>query len=113
SAILVKLGSDVNARNEKGFTPLHDAARTNPDPEVISTLVELGADVNARGEKGITPLHLAAFHSSNPDIVLTLLELGADHQSWDLDGKTPWDLIQRNEKLKNTPAYWRLNDLRF
>ena len=36
---------------------------------------------------------------------------GADPKAKTADGKTAWDLIQDNEKLKNTDAYWRLNDL--
>ena len=28
-------------------------------------------------------------------------------------GDTPWDLARDNETLKDSDAYWRLNDLRF
>jgi len=63
--------------------------------------------------KGQTPLHLAARFSSNPEVVLTLLELGADSRARTNRGLTPWDLIRRNDKLRDTEAYWRLNDLRY
>ena len=41
------------------------------------------------------------------------LDAGADATAKDEWGKTAWDLIQDNEALKGSKAYWRLNDLRF
>jgi len=48
-------GADVNAKGEKGETPLHGAAFTGR-MEVIELLIENGADVNAKDEDGGTPL---------------------------------------------------------
>lgn len=109
----VKGGARVDARDKYGRTPLHLAASDNPNSKIIQALVRLGADINARDEDGLTPLHLAASVNSNPQVVLVLLDLGADPKARTSYGKTAWDLIQENPKLKNTPAYWRLNDLRF
>lgn len=103
----------MDARDENGLTPLHRAAAFNSNPEIIQALVRLGADINARNKYDWTPLHLAAFKNPNPQVVLVLLDLGADPKARTSDGKTAWDLIQKNPKLKNTPAYWKLNDLRF
>lgn len=93
--------------------PLHLAALANSNPKIIQALVRLGANINARDENGWTPLHLAAFKNPNPQVVLVLLDLGADPKARTSDGDTAWDLIQGNPELKNTPAYWKLNDLRF
>ena len=41
-------GADVNARGRFKETPLHDAARSNENPEVVQALLAAGADVNAR-----------------------------------------------------------------
>lgn len=109
----VKGGARVDARNEDGWTPLHRAAFLNPNPEIIQALVRLGANINARTKYDLTPLHLAAYSNSNPQVVLVLLDLGADPKARTSDGETAWDLIQENLGLKNTPAYWKLNDLRF
>lgn len=109
----VRGGADVNARDKDGVTPLHRAASNNGNPEVIRTLVQLGADVNARDKGGWTPLHMTAALSKKPEVVLVLLELGADPKARADAGETAWDLIQRNEALRNTPAYWKLNDLRW
>lgn len=109
----VRGGADVNARDKDGVTPLHRAAALNGNPEVIYTLIQLGADVNARDKNGWTPLHWAARFSKKPEVVLVLLKLGADPKARTDSGITAWDLIQENEALRNTPAYWKLNDLRW
>jgi ankyrin repeat protein len=41
------------------MTPLMDAARRNPNPEVISVLLKAGADVNTKDNEGKTALDYA------------------------------------------------------
>jgi hypothetical protein len=53
---LIELGVDVNAKDSRGYTPLHFAARTK-NPAVVKLLIEAGANVNAKDNEGITPLH--------------------------------------------------------
>ena len=48
-------GTDVNAKDEYGDTPLHDAAREG-DSEAVEILIANGADVNAINNRGKTPL---------------------------------------------------------
>jgi len=55
----------------------------------------------------------AARENENTEVVLALLDAGADATAKNGEGKTAWDLIQDNEALKGTKAYWRLNELRF
>jgi len=74
--------------------------------------LDAGADVNARSEGGETALMWAA-RDGTPEHLKVLLDAGADASIKDTDGKTVWDLAQDNEKLKDTDAYWMLNDLRF
>jgi hypothetical protein len=43
-----------------------------------------------------------------------LLDAGADAKARDESGRTPFDYArEKNEKLKNTDAYWRLNDAQY
>jgi len=57
--ILLKHGTDLNAkRASDGFTPLHLAVE-RATPEVIQALLERGADPLIRNAKRQTPLDLA------------------------------------------------------
>ncbi|MBC6417051.1 MAG: hypothetical protein GDA47_04480 [Rhodospirillales bacterium] len=42
-----------------------------------------------------------------------LLDAGADGSALDEEGRFPADLAKENEKLRNNPVYWRLNDARY
>ena len=51
-------GVGVNAKSERGRTPLHSAAREG-HKEVIELLIAKGADMNAKDDDGTTPLDMA------------------------------------------------------
>ncbi|MEJ2702299.1 MAG: transglutaminase domain-containing protein [Sedimentisphaerales bacterium] len=55
---LIQAGSDVDRKDEWGWTALYWAVRGN-QKEVVEFLIAKGANVNAKGEKGLTLLHLA------------------------------------------------------
>ena len=78
-------GHGVDARWD--WTPLHLAARNNPDEEVVRVLLEAGADANARAYYGQTPLILAA-GNANPAVTTLLLEAGADVNAREWMGRT-------------------------
>ena len=110
--VLIKAGADVNAKSNDGFTPLLTAAKDNKNPEVITILVEAEADVNAKNKDGKTPLMLAADYNTNPEaIITTLLQHGADPRIKDNTGKMAIDYARNNEKLKNTEALRRLEEV--
>ena len=48
-------GTDVNAKNDFGRTPLHEAA-SNGHKEIVELLISNGADVNAKSDIYGTPL---------------------------------------------------------
>jgi ankyrin repeat protein len=54
-------GTDVNAKNKYGWTPLHNAAGLNGHghKEIVELLIANGADVNAKDNVGKTPLDWA------------------------------------------------------
>lgn len=57
-ALLLRHGTDVNARNNVGRTALTWAAYVN-DAEIVALLTNAGADVNARDDKGETALTIS------------------------------------------------------
>jgi len=48
-------GAEVNARDGDGDTPLHNAARFNDNPAVITALLDAGAYAAARDDEGKIP----------------------------------------------------------
>ena len=55
--LAVELGGDVNAADQRGDTPLHDAARLGYNT-IVQFLADQGADVNAKNTREQTPLSL-------------------------------------------------------
>ena len=96
---LLEAGADPNAWATGfnvdwgwGWTPLHLAARSNPDPGVVGALLDAGADLDARGEErylvGYSPLHYAGANP-NPTVTAALLDAGADVHARSQRGRTP------------------------
>ena len=96
---LLEAGADPNAWATGfsadwgwGWTPLHLAARSNPDPEVARALLEAGADLAARSNEsyraGDSPLHYAG-ENANPDVAALLLDAGADVNALSAAHRTP------------------------
>lgn len=75
------------------YTPLHLAASTNPDPDVVRALVRHGAPIDAplvgSHERGYTPLLLALQMIRNPGVVRALVESGADVHLGPTHGNVP------------------------
>ena len=82
-------GTDVNAKNDRGRTPLHDAAEEG-QKEIAEMFIAAGADVNAKNNLGGTSLHEAAA-SGHKEIVEVLVTNGADLNA-NIGGWTPLHL---------------------
>ena len=93
--------NDPNARDDKGWSPLHLAAMFSKEPTVVATLAKGGAEPNARDGEDRTPLHLAAVFGESPAIVTALIKAGADADALDGKGRTP---LQLAEKFSEMPA---------
>jgi ankyrin repeat protein len=56
--LLLKAGGDINAKDPRGLTPLHEAARWGWN-DVVQFLVDNGADLTAKDNRGNTPVDSA------------------------------------------------------
>ncbi|KAJ3067171.1 hypothetical protein HDU99_003608 [Rhizoclosmatium hyalinum] len=75
--LFIKLGGNVNHKDEFGNTPLHVAV-LELNPNIISLLVKNGADVNIACKKGSKPADLLeSTMQSTTDFLLTF---GMDHK---------------------------------
>ena len=100
---MLDTGTDVNAENPHGWTPLLSACE-HEQPDIIRLLIARGADINYADSNGWTPLHNAidvaidgTIQTRAPEIdwqcVGLLLELGADPTLKCKRGKTPFNII--------------------
>ena len=116
-------GTDVNAKDDEGMTPLHLAAHAD-HKKIVELLIAKGADVNAKDNMGFTPLMVRStkeigelliakgadvnakndsgrtcLHSSDKEFAELLIAKGADVNAKDKDDETPLDwCIKRGNK---------------
>ena len=109
---LINAGADVNAIGEFGTTPLVLAV-TFRETDVLEILLESGVDVNTKDSFGLTPLMFAAAKSEDPGVIRVLLNAGANGKIVCNDDKTAFDYARENPAIRNSDAYWLLNDARF
>ncbi|RYP68710.1 hypothetical protein DL771_006511 [Monosporascus sp. 5C6A] len=75
----VEMGTNIEADDHDGRTPLHRAAEMGREADVRA-LVHLGADKDAKDRYGKTPLYIAA-ENGHKAIVRTLVELETDKEA--------------------------------
>jgi len=76
-------GTDVNAKDDIGLTPLHYAATK----EVAELLIAKGADVNAKSKVGVTPLDLAILRNNKDTAELLSKHGGKTGEELKAEGK--------------------------
>lgn len=86
---------NVNARDNAGYTPLHECC-SRGHLDIARALLQYGADVNASAAGGIRPLH-DAIENDHVEIVRLLLCYGADPSIATYSGLAPL-------KLAHSPA---------
>jgi ankyrin repeat protein len=111
---LLKNGANVNVKNIDSMPVSHEALQLGMDSKVIIKMFESGAYINSKEpllNKSL--LSTAAIFAKDPEIIEYLLDNGANAKHRDEIGATAMNYAERNENIKNTDVYWRLNDLVF
>jgi ankyrin repeat protein len=108
--MLVELGADVNATNDRGETALHGAAYRGA-PTVATYLVEKGAKLDARSNQGWTPWTIANgvfytlfFKEQKPtaDVLAKLMaERGISTEGMADEGRTCFDCGRNNRVARD------------
>ena len=94
-------GTDVNAKDETGGSPLDEAAGWGRN-DIVELLITKGADVNAKfDDDGSTPLHLSAWRGHFETAEL-LIAAGSEVNAKMEDGDTPLDLAEK-ESRRDSP----------
>ena len=96
-------GEDVSKWDGRKVTPLHMTAMYNKNHEVTQVLLKNGARVNSQDDMlRDTPLHYAARSTENPKVIKALLDGGANGTIPNNEGKTAFELGERNQYLEGT-----------
>ena len=90
---LIEKGSDINAKDNLGYTPLINACQfeMEKDYNFLELLIDNGADLEAEDNSGETPLQ-TAICSNATENVKYLVKRGSDFNKKDKDGLTPLNL---------------------
>ncbi|MFA6921473.1 MAG: ankyrin repeat domain-containing protein [Gallionella sp.] len=95
---LIDAGADVNAADERGWTPLAKAVYSAEFkcgfPDVVKVLIDAGANIEAAIGYGVRPLMLAAGYGET-EVVDTLLRAGADVLARNEGGYTALMMVKR------------------
>lgn len=96
-AALLEAGADVNAADDRGYTPLfhacHHADEDRGHPEVVEMLIDAGADKEAKIGFGVRPLMYAA-GNGEAGVVEVLLRAGADPLARNEVGRTALMMVK-------------------
>ena len=88
--LLIAKGAEIDARDNKGYTPLHFHCAKGC-VYGVSALLQHGANPDCQtSETGLTPLHICAMHN-NAEIAKVLLAYGANQTLLSAKGERPKD----------------------
>jgi ankyrin repeat protein len=80
--LLIEAGADVNVTDQKGWTPLHWAARIG-DKELFQSVVAADADLLAGDRDGNTPLDVLLEDGQNDILETVERRFGKEYAKWE------------------------------
>jgi hypothetical protein len=86
--LLLQNGAEVNAKSNRGWTPLHWTTVIFGHIDILHLLVENGADLEVQDNDGWIVLHNAAFNGHLPFIQELISRYHVDINARDIDGRT-------------------------
>ncbi|XP_015792362.1 putative mediator of RNA polymerase II transcription subunit 26 [Tetranychus urticae] len=89
---------DINARDNAGYTPLHECC-SRGHLEIARALLEHGADIDSSATGGVRPFH-DAVESDHIEIVRLLLSYGSDPTIATYTGSTPLKLARSSRMIQ-------------
>lgn len=89
--VLLAAGAQIDAKDTRGMTALHVAAKEGRK-SIVTELLKHSASVFVVDNQGMTPLHYAAMMSNADEVIDALLAAGAPTGARDNEGRTPKDL---------------------
>ncbi|CAF1605151.1 unnamed protein product [Rotaria magnacalcarata] len=89
----IREGTDIDATDAYGYTPLINAAMLGR-ADIVKVLIDAGADIQKPGQFGYTALHAAA-QNGHLEVVQTLVKYGASVNCKNEDGDIPLILAVR------------------
>ena len=98
--LLLDKGAKVDAKDNQGRRPLHEAARKDR-PKAAELLIDRKADPDVKDNQGRTPLHGAVLNTKTR-ITEILIEKGANPDIKDKQGRTPLHDAVLNSKTGST-----------
>ena len=107
---LLQKGSDINAKDKKGFSALHYASDSTEKQNMVQFLIDNGANLKEVSHLGITPLHLAV-NSVLVNIARLLLEKGSDANAKDSKHLGPLHFAIEDVLEENDEQYTKIKDL--
>lgn len=104
---LITIGADLEAKNNKGETPLLYALHASGSYASIKNIIESGAKIDAQTHEGKTALHYVVDYQEDLDvlknIINLLIEKGLDINVTDYKGDTVLHIIAR-KRLQSKEA---------
>ncbi|WVY96718.1 hypothetical protein V8G54_028869 [Vigna mungo] len=105
--LLLERGANIEAKDEDGAIPLHDACAGGRFTEIVQLLLNRANSaehikrmLESVDSEGDTPLHHAA-RGEHVDVIRLLLSNGASSTKENLYGKTPADLPDQNTDARS------------